>query len=235
MVILFLGADVNAGPKADAILIELGSGPGGCATSTSCKEYCSLNENKLECYEFAEEHNLIPEDKKIVLKKFSNITGPNGCIGFECRIACKKEENHEACIELAQKHKLVKEERLEKFQEAKKIREIKRQEKQKLREEREFEKIIKLENMRVESKKVEENRVGESSDNGVIRKPEVTRPPSFINITPHHIKPLPTHNSSEIIRKNGQQDIIRKNNEQNIIRRSTGGLFYETLRDFFKF
>jgi hypothetical protein len=50
--------------------LQTKKGPGGCASLGECKEYCSKEENREECINFAKEEGLVDEDK---LKRIENV------------------------------------------------------------------------------------------------------------------------------------------------------------------
>ncbi|PIR57816.1 MAG: hypothetical protein COU71_01970 [Parcubacteria group bacterium CG10_big_fil_rev_8_21_14_0_10_38_31] len=79
-------------------------GPGGCR-GRECEKYCEDQAHGDECFNFAKEHNLLPEEEIQRIEKFKDIKnnleikgGPGGCRGeAECRNYCSDMTNFEEC------------------------------------------------------------------------------------------------------------------------------------------
>ena len=106
--------------RIQSILTE--GGPGECKTPGECKQFCGLEENREECVEFAEEHNLLPLN---IIEKFrehrdqikerleENRTGPGGCTTKEeCQLYCEDPAHAEECLEFGRKFQLLDEEKV---------------------------------------------------------------------------------------------------------------------------
>ena len=81
---------------------------GGCASKDECKQYCAQEDNKEACMDFAEEHDLLPQDRIVKFKEFRSRLevrleeedGPGGCTSIsECREYCLQEDNRVECLE----------------------------------------------------------------------------------------------------------------------------------------
>lgn len=84
---------------------EIG-GPGGCRTHQECKIYCDDIDHIVECMEFAEEHDMMPEEdieeaRKMAKAIAAGIEPPDCKSKNECDVYCSKSENMEQCMEFA--------------------------------------------------------------------------------------------------------------------------------------
>ncbi len=95
-----------------------GDTPGGCNSESSCRQYCSREDNMDSCIAFAESHNLASESEIALIRKISRDGGPGGCRGQEeCATFCNKKENVEACFAFAKENGFISEEQIEQMKE----------------------------------------------------------------------------------------------------------------------
>ncbi|HEY4494914.1 MAG TPA: hypothetical protein VJC01_00475 [Candidatus Paceibacterota bacterium] len=95
---------------------------GGCESENDCKSYCNKPQNIEACVDFAEKHNLIPQEELEMAKKFiaAGKKGPDGCDSKEsCENYCNDANNIEKCIAFGEENGLIPPDELE---EAKKVR-----------------------------------------------------------------------------------------------------------------
>ena len=105
-------------------VLQKESGPGGCNSEESCREFCSDPANGEECLAFAKKHELrSPEELAKIESQIQHIrkseevvqegNGPGGCNSPEsCRAFCREPANRKICFEFAKEHKLIEEEEL---------------------------------------------------------------------------------------------------------------------------
>ncbi len=80
-------------------ILEAQNGPGGCDSLESCDSFCSEPGNEEECFNFAKENDLIPEEELEFIEKIMETGGPGGCQGEqECDDFCSEPENTEECM-----------------------------------------------------------------------------------------------------------------------------------------
>ena len=95
---------------------------GGCESKQDCEIYCDKSENMEPCLNFAEAHNLMPQDEIQMARKMLELgetSGPGGCQGqAQCQAYCDDVNHIVECIEFAEKHGLIPADELE---EAKKV------------------------------------------------------------------------------------------------------------------
>ena len=114
-------AGIISGDEADdarrvAPLLARGEGPGGCREQSACEVYCSVEENRLECMEFAVKAGIISEQEAELFRRTGG-KGPGGCQGpDECEAFCSQEGNQEACFEFGKQHGLVDERRIDEIE-----------------------------------------------------------------------------------------------------------------------
>jgi hypothetical protein len=97
--------------------IEKGESPGDCITKEECDTYCSKDEHKGECMNFALKAGLMTQEEADRYKKTGG-KGPGGCQSeAECNTYCDNPENQEECLSFAREHGLLSEEELEKIKE----------------------------------------------------------------------------------------------------------------------
>lgn len=93
---------------------------GGCDSREACKAFCSQQENKTTCIQYAEDNNLLPAQAADRAKMILAGKGPGGCNSANsCKQYC--EENAEECQSFMEEHKFGSEEyraRLKKVKES---------------------------------------------------------------------------------------------------------------------
>ena len=95
---------------------------GNCKNETDCKSYCDKPANIEACINFAEKHNLIPQEEIEQAKKFiaAGGKGPGGCASKEsCEAYCNDVNHIEECIAFGEENGLIPPDELE---EARKVR-----------------------------------------------------------------------------------------------------------------
>lgn len=98
---------------------------GGCVSQEECGIYCSKEENRDKCLNFAKENNLIPEEEidriKKDIEKFEEKLeefGPGGCMTpKECDAYCHVLDNLDECLEYGVKHGHTSQEEADKIRE----------------------------------------------------------------------------------------------------------------------
>ncbi len=105
-------------------LIEKGESPGGCVTKTECDTYCSKDENKEECMNFALKAGLMSQEEAERYRKTGG-KGPGGCQSeAECDAFCNDPANKQICFEFGKEHGLISQEEINMIEEeTKKMRE----------------------------------------------------------------------------------------------------------------
>lgn len=93
---------------------------GDCGSMTECEAYCDLPENMEPCLDFAEAHNLIPEEEIEIARRMlasGETTGPGGCQGInECGTYCDDISHIAECLAFAEEHDLLSPDELEEMQ-----------------------------------------------------------------------------------------------------------------------
>ncbi len=74
---------------------------GNCTDKESCKTYCDVPGNELQCLSFAEKNGLMSEEEVEMAKKFIGQTGPGGCKGQECKTYCDDDSHMNECLDFA--------------------------------------------------------------------------------------------------------------------------------------
>jgi hypothetical protein len=98
-------------------LIAKGESPGGCISKQECQLYCSKEEYKEECINFAVKAGLMNQEQLEMYRKTGG-KGPGGCKSeAECDAYCSNPENEEGCINFAREHGLLSEDELKKIEE----------------------------------------------------------------------------------------------------------------------
>ncbi|HZX44843.1 MAG TPA: hypothetical protein VFF28_04125 [Candidatus Nanoarchaeia archaeon] len=91
--------------KEMAGLIKEGKTPGGCSSEKACEDYCNIEENLIECVDFAVRIGEISSDEAELVKQ-TNGKGPGDCRSREeCDKYC--EENMDKCIDYAVENNLL--------------------------------------------------------------------------------------------------------------------------------
>ena len=89
---------------------------GNCKNKAECKTYCDQPKNLDACLDFAEEHNLIPEDELEQARNFADMggVGPGGCTSKDsCETYCEDIDNMDECLDFAVENNLMPPEELE--------------------------------------------------------------------------------------------------------------------------
>jgi len=108
-ILIFAGAVVFATSKEDITfpVAELGN----CQSEEACEAYCDLPENMEPCLDFAESHNLIPEEEIAIARKMLSAgekDGPGSCRGQEeCDAYCDEINHLPECLAFAEKYDLM--------------------------------------------------------------------------------------------------------------------------------
>ena len=98
-------------------LIEAGESPGGCVTKEECDAYCSKDENKEECMNFAIKAGLMSQEEAERYKKTGG-KGPGGCQSREeCDAFCNDPANQQTCFEFGREHGLISQKEINMIQE----------------------------------------------------------------------------------------------------------------------
>ena len=117
---LFAGVFVFATSEEDITypVAELAN----CKNESECRAYCDNPENMAPCLDFAEKHNLIPDEELAIARKMlaaGETAGPGGCQGqVECGAYCDDISHINECVAFAEEHDLMPPEELA---EAKKV------------------------------------------------------------------------------------------------------------------
>ncbi len=92
--------------------IERKEGPGGCRGQQECDAFCSQPEHNEECFNFAKENNLLPQEEIERIEKEMNQEGPGGCRSMqECDNFCRQPDNAKTCLDFSvQEGKITQEE-----------------------------------------------------------------------------------------------------------------------------
>ncbi len=98
-------------------LIEKGESPGGCVNKVECDAYCSADEHKEECMNFAVKAGLMNQEEAERYRKTGG-KGPGGCKSKEeCDAFCNDPANKQICFEFGKEHGLISQEEINKIQE----------------------------------------------------------------------------------------------------------------------
>lgn len=95
---------------------------GNCKNEVDCRSYCDKPGNIEACIDFAQKHNLMPQEELEMAKKFiaAGQEGPGGCTSKEsCETYCNDASHIEECIDFGEENGLIPPDELE---EAKKVR-----------------------------------------------------------------------------------------------------------------
>jgi hypothetical protein len=103
--------------KVEQLLLTQ-NGPGGCDSFEACDVFCNTPANDEVCFDFAVEHDLIPQSQLQEFDRFRNIEGPGGCRGRECETYCEQPGRENECLEFAVSNGFMSQ---EEFQEIKKF------------------------------------------------------------------------------------------------------------------
>jgi hypothetical protein len=88
-------------------LMKSGETPGKCDSKSSCKDYCTKDENFEECILFAEKAGFVSAEEAVMAHKVGG-KGPGGCKGKdECLNYCDTNENAKECANFAIEKGLV--------------------------------------------------------------------------------------------------------------------------------
>jgi len=79
---------------------------GGCEDRVACREYCSQDENREACIDFATDHGFLGKNRAARIKEKLTVEVPGVCEGIECKEACRLDENKDACLEVAEQRNL---------------------------------------------------------------------------------------------------------------------------------
>lgn len=84
---------------------------GNCLNRTACEAYCDKSENMEACLDFAETHDLLPQEEIETGRRMLALgitEGPGGCRGQqECEAYCDQIEHIKECIAFAEKNNLI--------------------------------------------------------------------------------------------------------------------------------
>lgn len=100
-------------------------GPGGCRGQRECDAFCSNPENREECFNFAKNNNLIPQEEiekmekeREIITKLESAGGPGGCKGpKECFEYCSNPEHMQECFEFGSKQGMIPQENMQRIEE----------------------------------------------------------------------------------------------------------------------
>ena len=83
---------------------------GNCKSQAACKTYCNIPENKEDCLNFAERHNLMNKQEIVLARKMvaGEIKGPGGCTNKEeCEAHCDDISRITECLSFAEENNLI--------------------------------------------------------------------------------------------------------------------------------
>jgi len=94
-------------------LIEKGESPGSCVGKEECDAYCSVDEHKEECMNFAVKAGLMSQEEAETYKRTGG-KGPGDCQSKEeCDAFCNNPENQQTCFQFGVEHGLVSQEEID--------------------------------------------------------------------------------------------------------------------------
>ncbi len=113
----------SADSKINSTLQET-TGPGGCSSKDTCRQYCSDPSHQDECLSFAKEHNLIPKDQSDKVAKFLSLVQsgqtPGGCkTTQDCHQYCSDSSHSTECADFLLKLGVVTKDQAGDFKETK--------------------------------------------------------------------------------------------------------------------
>ncbi len=117
---LFTAAELQEARKLANALKEGAETPGNCQNKADCNAYCDQREHVRECFNFAKEAGLIPQEELEQAEKSISLIekgeSPGGCIGKEgCNAYCSQDQHKEECMNFAIKAGLMNQEEAERF------------------------------------------------------------------------------------------------------------------------
>ncbi len=98
--------------------IKAGTTPGGCDSKDACETYCSAEEHRTECLEFAKQLGIIKGETVEKLKK-TGFMGPGGCKTRDaCETFCNDPTNQQTCLEFAKSHDILDSDEVDRIKDA---------------------------------------------------------------------------------------------------------------------
>lgn len=95
-------------------------GPGGCKNPEGCKAFCDDPANQEECFKFAKDNNMMPQEEMRKMEKDIKMMqqgGPGGCKNpNECKALCDNPDNQEECFKFARENNMMPEEEMKRME-----------------------------------------------------------------------------------------------------------------------
>lgn len=114
----FLNGEDLRDAKKMISAIKQGAVPPKCRSKDDCDKYCEMEENLMECLNFAEAAGFVSKEEADMARKTGG-KGPGGCRGKEeCDAFC--ENNQDLCFDFAREKGLIPEEEIKQMEEGNK-------------------------------------------------------------------------------------------------------------------